>query len=96
MFGKKTDNKEELLTTQMALDKYKKRCHELEDSIEKGYGVKVRNEVTEVKVDFTKMEVAIISEAVRNDSGRDMSIDNMEFYLNLRKKIAQLLEDMKE
>jgi predicted transcriptional regulator len=80
----------------MEKQEFIKRCKELEDAIEKEYGVKVRNEVTEVIVDFDKTELAVINMAICKFMERQLSTDDTKFYLDLRIKIEGLLNQMKE
>jgi hypothetical protein len=73
---------------------YKKRCIDIEDSVEQDYGVKTRNEVTEIKVDFTSDELAIMLYSIVKMMSKEMSTGDLEYYLKLRIKIEDLLNKM--
>jgi hypothetical protein len=75
---------------------YKERATELEDSIEKGYGVKIRNEVTVVKTDFTKLEMVTMLAGVHKLAKSSESIDDTKIYIALVEKIQKLIDVMKE
>lgn len=77
-------------------DTYKARCIELENGVEKGFGIKVRTEVTEVNVAFTAMELSVLHIAICKLMERPLVTEDVEYYLTLRKKIEDLLNIVKE
>jgi hypothetical protein len=74
----------------------KERVIELEDAIEKGYGVKIRNEVTEVIADFNKLEMVIMFSGVSKLLEGKTTPDDAQIYIDLCKKIQGFLDKMKE
>jgi hypothetical protein len=100
MFGFKNVELEELKKlldeAMKQRDTYKTRCIELETGIEKGFGIKVRTEVTEVNVAFTAMELSVLHIAICKLMERPLVTEDVEYYLTLRKKIEDLLNVVKE
>ena len=77
-------------------DMYKKRCHEIEDQVGENFKVKLRNEITEYKIDFDLAELSVIYSAICKQMENRMSTDEVQYYLNLRIKIEGLLDKVKE
>lgn len=77
-------------------DKYHKRVIELEDTIEKEYGIKVRNEITEIKIMFDKLELSVLYAALCKLMTQPANTEDTQYYLNLRLKIEETLNQMKE
>jgi hypothetical protein len=77
-------------------DMYKARCRELEDGVEKDFGVKIRQEITEVKVAFTLMELTVLYTALCRLMERPLVTEDLEYYLKLRLKLEDLMGKVKE
>ena len=77
-------------------DMYKTRCRELEDGIEKDFSVKIRQEITEVKVAFTLMELTVLYTALCKLMERPLITEDLEYYLKLRLKLEELMRTVKE
>lgn len=77
-------------------DEYHKRVIELENSIQDGYGVKIRNEITEVIIDFTKIEIVMMLAGVTKLLERTSSPDDARIYVSLIDKITGFIENMRE
>ena len=77
-------------------DMFKARCKDLEDAVEKEYGVKVRNEITEVKADFTKDELVIMYAAICKAMAANLSTEDIKYYLDLRVKLEKIINLMKD
>jgi hypothetical protein len=76
-------------------DMYKSRCKDLEDSLEQGYGIKIRNEITEIVTPFDKTEIAVLHASVCILMTKKLNTNDLQYYLTLRLKLEQLLNDMK-
>lgn len=74
----------------------KERVIELENAIEKGYGVKIRNEITEVIADFNKLEMVIIYSGISKLLEGKTTPDDAQIYIDLCKKIQGFIDKMKE
>jgi len=75
---------------------FHERVIELENSIEKSYGVSIRNEVTNVKADFNKLEMVIMLAGVSKLISSSKSIDDVKACVVLNDKIQSFINDMKE
>lgn len=73
-----------------------RRVIEVEDGIESGFGAKIRQEVTVVNAEFTKLEMVIMLAGVSVLLKNPKTVDDAEFYINLSKKIQKLIDNMKE
>jgi hypothetical protein len=74
-----------------------KRCNEVEDAMEKGYGIQVRTEINQkVETDFTKLEMVTIMAGVDKLYTNSKNRDDVEFYIALSKKIEKIVEKMEE
>ena len=96
-----TDHKYEELEKENAdlkkdRDMYKKRCHDIEDKIKEDFGVTVRKEVTEIKVDFKLMELSIMYAAICKAMERPMVTEDAKYYLDLRIKIENLMQKVED
>lgn len=79
------------------LDNKQSRIDELERGIETGFGVKVRQEITKVIADFTKLEMVIMLAGVQKLSKQpSVTISDLEIYIELLKKIQGFINDMEE
>ncbi len=74
----------------------KERVIEVEDGVKKSYGVKIRNEVTEVVTDFSKLEMVVMISGVGVLLKGTANPDDAEIYVNLNKKLQGFIDDMKE
>jgi len=85
-------------TEKLAEDKnmYQERCKEIEDAVEKGGGIKIRNEVTEVIVDFKKLEMVLIYAGISKLLKETDNPEDARHYVDLLEKIQGFLDDMKE
>jgi len=78
-------------------EEWKRRCNEVEDSMEKGYGISVRTEVKPVvDTEFTKLEMVIITAGVEKLIKSTQHVSDAEVYIKLFNKINILLEVMEE
>jgi hypothetical protein len=77
-------------------DMYKARCLGLENGVEKDFGVKIRQEITEVKVAFTLMELTVLYTALCKLMERPLITEDLEYYLKLRLKLEELMRTVKE
>jgi hypothetical protein len=77
-------------------DVFKKRVFDLEDAIQKEYGVKIRNEVTEVHCDFDKLEMVIFLAGIYQLIDRSGEIEDKEHYIKLYKKVQSFVDKMEE
>ena len=84
----------ESMSSAHGLDKM--RVIELEDAIEKGFGVKVRREVTEVITDFTKLEWVVILSGVDKLIQLAKFPDDVRIYLQILDKIQAFIDHLKE
>jgi hypothetical protein len=87
---------EELVQVQKEKAMYKARCLELENGVEKDFGVKIRQEITQVNVSFSLMELSVLHIAICKLMERPLATDDVKYYLDLRVKIEGLLETVKE
>lgn len=88
------DTELEILRNDVAY--FKGRTEHLEDKVEQDYGVSVRNVVTEVKADFSKLEMVVMQSGVMKVLKNSDNVDDIEFYLKLSKKIQGFLDKMKD
>ena len=77
-------------------DMYKARCENLENNIEKDFAVKIRQEITEIKIDFSLMELTIMHLAICNLMERPLTTEDATYYLDLRIKLENLMTQVKE
>jgi hypothetical protein len=78
-------------------EEWRRRTRELEDGIRDGYGIQARVEKTIINCDFTKLELSVILAGVTKLMQKpDLHIDDAEFYLNLAKKIGEVVPKMEE
>lgn len=78
-------------------EEWKKRCSEVEDAMEKGYGIQVRTEVKPaVDTEFTKLEMVILTAGVEKLIKSTKNVPDAEIYIKLFKKINALLDVMEE
>ena len=68
----------------------------LEDAVEKEYGVKVRNETTEVKCEFAKIEMVMFLAGIHKLMNESKNVDDIKIYISLIDKINNILPSMKE
>ena len=76
--------------------KYYDRVIDLENMKGDAFQVKLRNEITEVKIDFTKLEIVTILAGVCTLLERTKYPDDAKVYIELIDKIKSFIEDMKE
>jgi len=77
-------------------EKFRQRMRHLEDAVKDGFGVTVRNEVTEVQCEFNKLEMVMILAGVHKLLSGSKDPDDMKIYLSLIDKINGVLPKMKE
>ncbi|HUT44507.1 MAG TPA: hypothetical protein VMW95_09235 [Desulfobacterales bacterium] len=75
---------------------HKARIIELEDGINKEYGVSIRQEITNVECIFTKLELIISMAGIYNLMNSPCSVDDKEAYIGLYKRIISVVEQMKD
>jgi len=76
--------------------KYYDRVIDLENMKGDAFQVKLRNEITEVKIDFTKLEIVTILAGVCILLERTKHPDDAKVYIELIDKIKSFIGDMKE
>jgi len=76
--------------------KVQERVKDLEDGINKQFGISVRNEVTKVECVFNKLEMVIIMAGVYQLIEHSGNIDDKEAYIKLYKKAQEHAEKMEE
>ena len=72
------------------------RVIQLENAIEKSFGVTVRREVTEVKTDFTKLEWVVMLSGVHKLLDGSKIPEDAKVYLEILDKIQAFIDDLKE
>jgi hypothetical protein len=85
-----------LVAASTLCDQKHKRIIDLEDTIENGYGIKVRNEITEVICKFNKLEMVVMLSGISLLISRSPNKDDIKFYFSLIDKITNILPEMKE
>jgi len=73
---------------------YRSRAIQVEDSIEKGYGIAVRKEVTKIIVDFNKLELVVFLAGIHKLLKNAPTVDDSEFYVNLIKRLQSTVDKM--
>ena len=74
----------------------KERVVELENGIEKSFGISVRQEVTNVVTDFTKLEMVVLIAGVSKLLKGTSNVEDAEIYIKLTRKIQEFIDNMKE
>jgi hypothetical protein len=90
------DLAKQLIEVTTKKDEYKDRCILLEDGIKKDFGITVRQEITEVKVAFTLMELTVLYTALCKLMERPLVTEDVQYYLSLRMKLEDLMNKVKE
>lgn len=75
---------------------YRTRALQVEDAIEKGYGVTIRKEVTKIIVDFNKLEMVVFLAGVNKLLKNSSNVGDAEFYINLIKRLQSIIDKMEE
>jgi len=75
---------------------YKARAFELEDKFEDAYQVKIRNEVTVVNTDFSKIELVIFLSGVHKLMNNSKTIEDSKIYIALLEKLQKFIDLIKE
>ena len=75
---------------------YRNRTIKVEDSVEKGYGIAVRKEVTKIIVDFSKLEMVVFLAGTHKLLNSGPTIEDAEFYINLVKRLQSIIDKMDE
>jgi hypothetical protein len=76
---------------------FHKRVVELEDGIEKGTGVRLRNEITKVEITFTDSEMAVMMSGVfKLIPDKAHSIADIKFYIELIEKLQEAIKKVAE
>jgi len=73
-----------------------KDLRDLEDSINTSHGIKIRQDITNVRIDFSKVELVFIGAGIAKLLKETADPFDAEYYINLLKKISNILPDMKE
>lgn len=74
---------------------YKDRAENVENAIEKEFGVPVRKIVNEVKVDFNKTELCIIIAGINSlMKVKTSSVEDVKIYISLIDKIQETIDKM--
>jgi predicted Holliday junction resolvase-like endonuclease len=78
-------------------DEWHKRCNEVEDAMEKGYGIKIRTEIAQkIETEFSKFEMVVIVLGIEKLLKDSKNPQDAEIYVNLFKKANALLGVMEE
>jgi hypothetical protein len=72
------------------------RVVELENAIEKDYGVKVREEINIVDIGFDKQEASIMLAGIDALIGGSTYIDDIKVYIKLYDKIVEVIDRVPE
>lgn len=76
---------------------YKERTENLENSIETGFGLSVRNDITIVNTDLLKLDyVIMLTGVMRLVKDGHNKIEDTEYYIGLTKRIQAILDKMPE
>jgi len=74
----------------------KQRVIDLEDSIEEGYGIKIRQEITTVKADFNKFEMVMLLSGIIKLIKSSQNAEDSRILIELNDKIQGFIDNMKE
>jgi len=75
---------------------YRQRAIDVEDAIEKSFGITVRKEVTEIVVEFNKLEMVVCLAGIYKLLKGISSPEDAEFYAKLIKKVQGIIDKMPE
>lgn len=75
---------------------YHDRVVQLENAIENSFGVTVRQEITEVRTDFTKFEWVILLAGVHKLLSGSKDPEDTRIYLAVIDKVQAFIDDLKE
>lgn len=75
---------------------FHERVKELEDMKGEAFQVKLRNEIIELKIDFTKLEMVTFLAGTSLLLERTKNPDDAKIYIELIEKINGFIENMKE
>jgi len=75
---------------------YRKRAIDVEDAVEKSFGIAIRKEVTEVKVEFNKVEMVVLLSGIYKLLKGVKSVDDAKFYTNLIERVQSTIDKMPE
>ena len=82
------------------LSKEKEMMHkdlrDLEDSLQTSHGIKIRNDIKNIIVPFSKIELVFINAGIEQLLKNTKDPYDAEYYVKLMKKIVEILPDMKE
>lgn len=87
---------QQLKASQKATEVYRERAVEIEDAIEKEFGIKIRQEITEVITEFSKLEMVLIYAGIVKLIKGDIQPDETRLCIDLLDKIQLYIDDMKE
>ncbi|HUW91901.1 MAG TPA: hypothetical protein VMV74_01960 [Bacteroidales bacterium] len=77
-------------------ESFKKRCIDLEDAFKTEHGITVRQEITKVIADFSKLEMIVMMAGVQKLMSDSSVPEDIRVYLELDRKIQELIKDMDE
>ena len=75
---------------------YKKRVEDLEDSIESGFGLSVRKDITIINTDLLKIDYVAMLAGIIKLIKDTVNLEDTEYYIGLTKKIQLILDKMPE
>ena len=92
------DNKNTIIENlNQTVQQWKSRVVDLEDAIKKEYGLTTRVEKTEVKCEFTKIEMAVMVAGISKLMNKpNLDMGDAQFYIDLMHKITDILPKMEE
>jgi hypothetical protein len=92
------DNKNTIIEhLNQTVQQWKSRVVDLEDAIKKEYGLTTRIEKTEINCEFNKLEMAVFQAGISNlISKPNLNMEDAQFYINLIRKIADILPKMED
>jgi len=72
------------------------RIKELEDGIQKDFGIKVRQDITNIKTDFSKLEMIIMLSGVNALLSNSKSKDDAVLYIKLFDKLQSYIDKLED
>ena len=77
-------------------NEYYKRVIQLENAIEKSFGVTVRQEITKINTDFTKVEWVVLLSGIYKLLDGAKVPEDAKIYLEIIDKVQSFMEHLKE
>ena len=100
VISQKNKSIENTFTNMEKLSEEKEMMHkdlrDLEDSLQTSHGIKIRNDIKNIIVPFSKIEMVFINAGIEQLLKNTKDPYDAEYYIKLMKKIHNILPDMKE